>query len=297
METQQHRQVCLAQNFLRSPKLARQLVGMTTIGPCDTVYEIGPGNGIITAALASVARRVIGIEKDPELVRILRERFRPFDNVEIVEKDFLAYSFRTRRGKGALSLTVERPTPAAEYKIFANIPYNITAQILRKILYERSNIGEAYLILQKEAAKKFSGSPRESLFSILAKPLFEFRIVAQLRRTDFRPVPNVDSVVLSIKRRTRPLVEMQDLASYRDFVEFGFKRWKPNLKLAFKNVFTYKQWKRLSRDLDFPLNATPTELSFEQWLGLYRDFMHRPRNDVSQLPAPHWCDLPWVIRR
>jgi 23S rRNA (adenine-N6)-dimethyltransferase len=270
METRQQRQVSLAQNFLRNPKLARRLVGMSTIGPCDTVYEIGAGTGIITAALARVARHVIAIEKDPELVRRLCERFRPLDNVEIVEKDFLAYSFRTRRGNRAL-----------EYKIFASIPYNITAQVLRKILYERSNIGEGYLILQKEAAKRFSGSPRETLFSILAKPFFEFQILSELRRIDFWPVPNVDSVLLSIKRRTRPLIEMQDVASYRDFVQYGFGRWKPNLRLAFKNVFTYKQWKRLARDLDFPLSATPTELSFEQWMGLYHGFMHRPRHDGS----------------
>ena len=267
METRQHRQASLAQNFLRSPKLARRLVGMSTIGPSDTVYEIGAGTGIITAALARVASHVIAIEKDPELVRRLRERFRPLDNVEIVEKDFLAYSFRTLRGNRAL-----------EYKIFSSIPYNITAQVLRKILYERSNILEGYLILQKEAAKRFSGSPRETLFSILAKPFFEFQILSQLRRTDFWPVPNVDSVLLSIKRRTHPLIEMQDVASYRDFVRYGFGRWKPNLKLAFKNVFTYKQWKRLARELDFPLSATPTELSFEQWMGLYQGFRHRPRH-------------------
>jgi 23S rRNA (adenine-N6)-dimethyltransferase len=281
METGQHRQICLAQNFLRSPRLVRRLVRMSTIGPSDTVYEIGPGNGIITAALASVARQVIAIEKDPELVRRLRERFRPLDNVEIVEKDFLDYSFRTRRGNGAPSLTVGRQTRTSEYKIFASIPYNITAQILRKILYERSNLGEGYLILQKEAAKKFSGSPRETLFSILAKPFFEFQILSQLRRTDFWPVPNVDSVLLSIKRRTRPLIETQEVAPYRSFVQYGFGRWKPNLRLAFKNVFTYKQWKCLSRELGFPLNATPTELSFEQWLGLYHGFNRRPRHDGS----------------
>ena len=272
METRQHSQVSLAQNFLRSPKLVRRLVRMSTIGPSDTVCEVGPGNGIITAALASVARQVIAIEKDPDLVRRLRERFRTLDNVEIVEKDFLAYSFRTRPGNDASSLTVAGQTRTSEYKIFANIPYNITAQIVRKILYERSNLSEGYLILQKEAAKKFSGYPRETLFSILAKPFFEFQILYQLRRTDFWPMPNVDSVLLSIKRRTRPLIETQDVASYRDFVQYGFGRWKPNLRLAFKHVFTYKQWKRLARDLEFSLNVTPTELSFEQWLNLYYGF-------------------------
>ena len=261
METRQHKRISLAQNFLRSPTLVRRLVGMSTIGGSDTVYEIGPGNGIITAALARVAGRVIAIEKDPELVRRLRERFRVVDNAEIVEKDFLAYSFRTR----------------SEYKIFANVPYNQTAQILRKILDERSKLSEGYLILQKEAAKKISGLPRETLFSIRVKPFFEFQILTHLRRTDFRPVPDVDSVLLSIKRRTQPLITRQDVPYYREFVQYGFGSWKPNLKLAFKNVFTYKQWKRLARDLDFPLNATPTELSFEQWLGLYHFCVSRPR--------------------
>jgi 23S rRNA (adenine-N6)-dimethyltransferase len=257
METPQHNRIRLAQNFLRNPKLVRRLVRLSRIGPFDTVYEIGPGNGIITAALADVARQVIAIERDPDLVRRLRERFCLLDNVEIVEKDFLAYSFRTR---------------TSEYKIFANIPYNITAQILRKILCERSKLNEAYLILQKEAAMKYSGSPKETLCSILSKPFFEFQILSQLRRTDFWPIPNVESVLLSIKRRTHPLIEKQDVTLYRDFVQYGFGRWKPTLKLAFKNFFTYKQWKRLARGLDFPLNATPTELSFDQWLGLYRAF-------------------------
>lgn len=255
METQHHNRICLAQNFLRSPKLVRRLVGLSKIGPADTVYEIGPGNGIITAALARVAGRVVAIEKDAELVRRLREQFRVLDHVEIVERDFLAYRLR-----------------ALEYKIFANIPYNITAQILRKIMCERSGLNEGYLILQKEAAQKVSGVPRETLISILAKPFFEFEILSQLRRTDFRPVPHVDSVLLSIKRRPCPLLEVRDAASFRDFVHYGFRRWKPNLKSAYKHVFTYTQWKRLARDLDFPLNATPTQLSVEQWLGIFYRF-------------------------
>ena len=108
METRQRRKFCLAQNFLRSPALVRQLIGMSTIGPSDRVYEIGPGNGIITAELAAIARRVVAIEKDPELVRRLRERFRALENVEIVEEDFLAYSFHARLVNDAPSAAVGR---------------------------------------------------------------------------------------------------------------------------------------------------------------------------------------------
>jgi len=269
METRQRKQISLAQNFLRSPKLVRRLVRISKIGLSDTVYEIGPGNGIITAALANVAGHVIAIEKDPELVRYLRQRFCAVANVEIVEKDFLNYSFRTLSGVSG---------PVTEYKMFANIPYNRTSQIVRTILQERSGLCEAYLIIQKEAAKKFSGSPRETLFSILVKPFFDFKVLAQLDRADFWPIPNVDSVLLSIKRLGRPLIKAPDIALYREFVQYGFGKWRPNLRLAFKNVFTYKQWKHLARDLDFSLNATATDLSVEQWLGLYRGFRYIRRH-------------------
>ena len=256
------KQISLAQNFLKNPELVRRLVKTSAIGSADTVYEIGAGRGIITAELARTAKKVIAVEKDAKLVRHLRGRFESVENVEIIEKDFLQFSITER-----------------EYKIFANFPYNITASIVRKVLYAPTAPSEAYLILQKEAAKKFSGSPNETLFSILAKPFFEFQIVSSLKRTDFEPVPNVDSVLLHIKRRARQLLQREDEALYRDFVSYGFCRWKNNLRLAFKNVFTYKQWKRLARDLNFPLNVTPTQLSLEQWMGLYQGYKYLTEDD------------------
>jgi len=264
METRQHKQITLAQNFLRSPKLVHYLVRMSSISVSDTVYEIGPGNGILTAALARAAGQVIAIEKDPDLVRRLRERFRLVQNIEIVEQDVLNYSFRTRLRPGASS--------GAKCKLFANIPFNCTAQIVRKILHDRCSPCESFLIMQKEAARKFSGFPRETLFSILHKPFFDLKILLSLKRTDFSPIPNVDPVLLSIRRRATPLIEAEDVALYRRFVQYGYERWKPNLRLAFKNVFTYQQWKRLGREFRFSLNATPSDLSVEQWLGLYREF-------------------------
>jgi 23S rRNA (adenine-N6)-dimethyltransferase len=253
METRQYRQIHLAQNFLKSPRLVQRLVALSSIGSDDTVCEIGPGRGIITAELARTAGKVIAIEKDARLVRRLRERFRAHENVEIVEKDVLTFC-----------------APRSDYKIFASIPYNATAAIVRQILYERPSPSEAYLIMQKEPARKFSGVPRETLFSVMAKPFVEFEILAYLRRTDFDPMPSVDSVLLAILRRPVPLIRSDETFRYREFIRRGFCSWKLNLRAAFKHVFTYKQWKRIARDLCFPLNARPTDLSFEQWLGLYR---------------------------
>ena len=258
MAKKSHQQIILAQNFLRSSQLVRVLLDTSSIESCDIVYEIGSGCGIITAELARIARKVIAIEKDPVLVRQLRERFQGVDNVEIMANDFLQYRI-----------------PNREYKILANIPYNITADIVRKILYTPPAPSEAYLVMQKEAAEKFSGSPSETQFSILAKPLFHLQIIRELRRTDFEPVPNVDSVLLHIKKRHSLLVREEDTFLYRNFVRYGFGRWKNSLKLIFKPIFTYQQWKRLSKDLHFPLDATPSKLTFEQWLGLFECFRQR----------------------
>ena len=262
MAKKSNKKVLLAQNFLRSSKLVRYLLDKSSIESCDVVYEIGPGRGIITGELAQIARKVIAIEKDPILARQLRTRFQNVDNVQIIANDFLKYHISD-----------------AEYKIFANIPYNITACIVRKILYAPAVPSEAYLVMQKEAAEKFSGSPNETQFSILAKPLFDIQIVRELRRTDFEPVPNVDSVLLHIKKRPSPLIRREDDFLYRSFVRYGFGTWKNSLKLSFKPIFTFGQWKHLSKDLHFPLNAIPSHLTLEQWLSLFECFKQRvPRS-------------------
>jgi 23S rRNA (adenine-N6)-dimethyltransferase len=258
MSKTSYNRIALAQNFLRSPKLVRALLGASSIAPGDIVYEIGPGRGIITAELAPIARKVIAIEKDSLLAGGLHRRFKDVENVEIIANDFLMYHVHHR-----------------EYKIFANIPYNITADILRKILGTPPFPMEAYLVMQKEAAQKFSGSPCETQFSILAKPMFELQIIRQLQRTDFEPVPHVDSVLLRIERRPLPLLRKDEISLFRSFVRYGFGRWKRNLKLIFAPVFTYPQWKRLSKDLYFPLDATPSQLTFGQWLGLFECFKER----------------------
>src|SRR5215212_5071057 len=235
MAKKHQKQFVLAQHFLRSPRLARSLLDASSIGSSDLVYEIGPGRGMITAELARIARKVIAVEKDLSLARQLCKKFQAIENIEIVASDFLAHRISDK-----------------EYKIFANIPYNMTAGIVRKILYTAPVPGEAYLVMQKEAAEKFSGSLGETQFSVLVKPFFDLQVIRNLRRTDFEPVPHVDSVFLQIIRRASPLIPEQDISLYRSFVRYGFGRWKNNLRLIFKPIFTYEQWKRLSKDLQFP---------------------------------------------
>lgn len=246
----------LAQNFLKSGSLVEELVSKSSIDKSDVVYEIGPGNGIITSALIKKAAKVVIIELDENLVSKLVDTFGKVDNVEIYHGDFLDYQIKAPR-----------------YKVFSNIPFNITANIVRKLLYSSTPPEDAYLILQQEAAMKFSGEPVETEFSILVKPWFYFETLWKFQRTDFVPIPAVDVVLLHIHRREKPLVSRENIALFRKFVTFGFRAWKKDLKTAYEDVFTYEQWKRLSKDNGFPLKAIPTQLKFQQWVGLFEYFL------------------------
>jgi 23S rRNA (adenine-N6)-dimethyltransferase len=171
------------------------------------------------------------------------------------------------------------------YKIFSNIPFNRTADILRRVL-NSDCFSEAYLILQAEAAKKYSGVPTETKTSILSKPWFAFEVAHDFERDDFEPVPSVDVVLLHIQRRAKPLVDAQSADLYRNFVSYGFHSSKANLSLAFNKVFTYIQWKRLSKDLRFAIKVKPTELRFAQWLELFNYFMKGVTEDKRSIVSP-----------
>jgi 23S rRNA (adenine-N6)-dimethyltransferase len=246
----------LAQNFLAKSRLAASLVNGSSINWNDVVYEIGPGNGKLTKELCKRAKRVIAVEKDSNLFIQLKKKFALNDNIVLYNADFLKFNITEAR-----------------YKVFANIPFNITSAVVRKIVYASNPPVEAYLILQKEAAEKFIGAQKTTQFSVLVKPWFRLKIIWSFKKTDFSPVPNVDVVMLHIEKRIPPLISPTDFSIYQRFIKCGFGAWRRNLKSNYKNIFSHKQWKRLSRDLAFSMYAKPSELRFEQWLGLFEFYM------------------------
>ncbi len=193
--------VAYAQNFLHSPRLVDHLLDRSSIGPDDRVLEIGPGKGIITAALARRCREVLAVEKDPDLAHLLRARFALSPAVTIREEDFLG----TR-------------LPLPPYKVFANVPFNCTAEIIRRLTETRHPPDDIYLAVQQEAAERFLGRPRESLRSVLLKPWFEPSLAYRFRQADFVPAPQVEVVMLRLRKRGPPLIQASRAQLYRDLV-------------------------------------------------------------------------------
>ncbi|MBA2682847.1 MAG: 23S ribosomal RNA methyltransferase Erm [Ktedonobacteraceae bacterium] len=255
MSAIERRSVSYSQNFLKSPALVDQLLNKSDIHITDIVYEIGPGKGIITGRLAQRCRQVIAIEKDYELAASLRSRFAGIPNVKIHIGDFLEYRL-----------------PNNHYKVFANIPFNITSAVVTHLISTHIPPDDAYLVMQREAAEKFLGQPRESLYAILLKPTFELELLHCFRRSDFVPVPRVDVVMLRLRKRGPPLVARNDMQLFRDFVVYVFTMPQPSLRSTLNSIFTPPQLKRLSNDLNLDLARTPTTLSLDQWLSLFHAF-------------------------
>lgn len=251
--------VIYSQNFTVNSSLVANLIEQSSISKEDVVYEIGPGTGVITTELVKRCKKVITVEVDREFVKKLKVKFSDIPNVEIREGNFLSY-----------------PLTELRYKIFSNIPFNITAAIVKRLVEAENPPLDAFLFVQYEAAKKFVGKPiaKETQFSLLIKPSFELSIIHRFKRTDFRPIPSVDIVLLRIKKRFLSMVESKDMKLYKDFIVYGFNAWKPTSREGFKKIFTDRQFLRLAKDLGFLVSAKPTDLNFSQWLGLFNFFVN-----------------------
>lgn len=247
------RQRLLSQNFLKSPELVAKLVAMAKFTKSDLVIDIGAGTGSISIELAKTCGQVVGVEIDERLINTLRSNLARFTNVNIVHSDIRSFEL-----------------PEKPYKVFSNLPFHITAEITYKLLYGLIPPKECYLVMQKEAAQKFAGLPTETQFSLLAKPYFDFKIMWDFKKSDFVPEPDVDCVLLKITTRDRALLSEIEKDGYASFIKYAFGTWKKDLKVGLKKVFTYKQWKRLAKDNHFNVHAKPTDLTFAQWLNLFR---------------------------
>lgn len=193
----------LDQNFLKSPKLALFLIGHSNIKKRDLVIDIGAGSGVITSALAKRCKKVIAVEKDADTAKRLRENLtrQNITNVEVFEGDFR-----------------EMKLPDEPYKIFANPPFSLSAEVFYKLLSLENLDGKIckkegdmtrrpeaiYLILQKQLALKLIITERHytSQLGRLLTEDYATRIRLPLKPTDFTPPPKVPTVLFEAKKIT-----------------------------------------------------------------------------------------------
>lgn len=247
------RPIRFSQNFLRSPTLVKSLLAQTNITPKDAVYDIGAGKGIIASALASKCHTVIAVEADHTLVGVLRKNLKGYPNILVYEGDFLNV-----------------PLPETPYKVFASIPYNMSADILHKLIDGSNPPISSYLIVQKEFAQKLSSGRKayNSQLAVLIGVQYKVRIIEEINPDNFYPVPGVASVFMEILQRQSPLLPIKDLLLFRNFVIYAYNAFKPMVSEALLPVFTKAEFAQVSKSLEFSMNATPAQLNLQQWLSL-----------------------------
>lgn len=229
------------------------------MGRTDLVLDLGAGEGALTAALARHAQRVHAVEIDPVLVAQLRTRFARAANVEIVGGDALRV-----------------PLPADPFRVVANIPFDRTTAILRRLLDDpQLPLVRADLVVGLDVAWKRARCSPSTALGAYWGVWWEFAILRRLDASAFAPPPGTDAGLLRIARRAEPLVPPADAADYRALVTAAFERRAP-VRRTLRGTVSALELKRLGRELGFAADAPPWALDQHQWAGVYR-FVRRRR--------------------
>lgn len=254
----------LGQNFLNSKAVARDIVRAAELSPADTVLEIGPGKGFLTAELLASGTRVVVVEKDDRMIPLLKEKFAN----EITERRFMLVH------GDILGLEVQSPVGWRShlhpgYKVVANIPYYITGQILRMFLEADEKPERMILMLQKEVAERIvARDGKESILSLSVKAYGTPRIVKKVPARYFTPAPKVDSAVLAIGNLSGK--HFKDRASEERFFEIikaGFAHKRKRLASNLKELFGDKTESLLAQ-AGIASNARAEDAALDQWLML-----------------------------
>jgi len=216
------------QCFLHDQGVVERIADAPGLDPGELVVEIGAGLGALTRALAARAGRVVCIERDRDMVAVLKQELAHLPRVEIREENALAFDF------GQFGA----PIP-----VVGNLPYNISSPLLFHILAQRRAIRSATLMLQSEVAQRVTASPGGRSYgvpSVLCQNVAEVRRCFAVSSGAFTPRPRVESAVIQLEMRPRPLVEAEE-QPFAQVVKAAFKYRRKTLKRALEQAFPAPQ--------------------------------------------------------
>lgn len=262
-----------SQNYINKGRLVSKLLSFVDFKEAPIVIEIGPGKGIITKNLVQKAIYVEAIEADKLLVRYLQKKFENTENLKIIYDDILNYKL-----------------PESSYLIVANIPFKITAQILRKILSPESKLLSAYLILQEEAAIKYLGAPHADspLLSNLLQVTFSIEKIMKIERSNYTPRPKVDTMYIAFHRKKKPAFENELAEEFRDFLVYIFERRKPLINKALKSIMSNLQVKIILSNLNLAPDKAIKKILFNEWVEIFKVFLlHAPNKSKKAIKGSY----------
>lgn len=221
----------LGQNFLTDKNIIDKIIDAADIGKEDLVIEIGPGIGVLTAEAAQLAKKVIAIEIDKNLIPILHDTLGEFDNVEIINQDVL---------KTDLNEIIEK-AGCQKAKIIGNLPYYITTPIIMSILERSIKADSITIMMQKEVAERIKSDPGNKTYgalSVAVQYYCNINSVVTVPKEVFFPVPKVDSAVLRLDIREERPVDLLDEKMFFSCIKAGFGQRRKTLSNSLMGVGT-----------------------------------------------------------
>lgn len=249
----------LGQNFLVDRNVARKIVLSLKLKSTDTVLEIGAGRGEISSLIAPCVQNLYALELDKRLIPVLSSRLKDYKNTFVINKDILKFN-------------LNEITPDKEkIKVFGNIPYYISSPIIEYLIENRSFIQEAFITVQKEFALRVAalpGSKEYGSFSIFVRYFTSPKVVMQINKGCFYPVPKVDSSLLNLTFLENPRVYVKNEERFFKIVRSAFAQRRKTLRNSLKEEVERAKLEDLLLKRNKPVNVRPEELSLEDFAYL-----------------------------
>ncbi len=252
----------LGQNFLVSEGVRQQILEAASLRPGEWVLEIGPGLGALTERLAESAAGVVAVEFDSRLMPILAEILAGRMNVKLIEGDIL-------------EIDLSSLLPAPGYVVVANIPYNITSALIRKLMEAEQAASRIVLTIQREVAERIvAPAGKMSLLALSVQLYGEPRLVGVIPGGAFYPPPEVDSAILRVDMRPMDPQLGEHLPALFALARAGFGQRRKMLRNALASAvgLNAEQARALCASAGVDGTRRAQELTVEDWLKLAKSW-------------------------
>lgn len=244
------------QHFTIDKVLIKDAIRQANISNQDTVLDIGAGKGFLTVHLLKIANNVVAIENDTALVEHLRKLFSDARNVQVVGCDFRNFA-----------------VPKFPFKVVSNIPYGITSDIFKILMFESlGNFLGGSIVLQLEPTQKLFSRKLYNPYTVFYHTFFDLKLVYEVGPESFLPPPTVKSALLNIKRK-QLFFDFKFKAKYLAFISCLLEKPDLSVKTALKSIFRKSQVRSISEKFGLNLNAQIVCLSPSQWLNCFLEML------------------------
>ena len=258
----------LGQNFLVNKEVVENIVNSSEISKEDMIIEIGPGLGTLTKYLLEKAGKVLCIELDNKMIKILNERFSNYENLEIINADILKVDLNQIIKENKKYENIKN------VKVVANLPYYITTPIIMKLLEDRLDIKSITVMIQKEVAERLIEIPGGKETGAITHSVYyycESEKIMEVPSNSFIPEPEVISEVIKLTLRNEPVVKIEDPKVMFMIIKSAFMQRRKTLLNALTNtkVFVSKEeGLKILKHLNLDENVRAEKLSIEDFANI-----------------------------